>query len=1011
MTRIPPFRGDRRPAARPARTPSRRRLLGAEKLEARWLLTTAAVTHLFRDDDFTMAGSFAYNLVQTDYKDSIPSGQYSGSGHVFWQSPTIGQATFQGVATGQGTDQVLFAGSFRNCSRYNIRDEGTLSLQIDAGTKKILVDDATPTATQYTSYTDLTGGFCAAGDPRSVFFGGLPSRYGGSYDASTSKASVSYTDTSNGITVTSPATNVTWADTAATDFAISLVANNGAPALPQGWEPIEQTPTEPNNSLLDANGGSLELNVAVTGKPVNAPAAGPTTLVGTVALAWVSDQTGSPTVQAIPIDSTDGVVGLYWNSNQLFAQITNLPAAPSWARFVRATVSASGFTESTTSNNVAYIGIKTFNAQDGSTPGTLEDEFLDGFNRSLLGPTDVARYPDVTVLAYAPKSRMGADVTVTSDRGAFTYDPTSAPLLQALSDGETTVDVIDFMALESGSFSDRAEHRVTVVGVNDPPTPIDDAASARENSVLFLQASTLVANDFDIDHGDQVHFSQVETFSVYGAEVTLLSGGVIRYDPTQSSFLRTMTTGESTADTFAYRVVDDNGVEAWGFVTVTVTGSNDPPEILPVDPIVLAAGATSGQTVVQARDWESEPSDLTIQITHDASPLLDSNDVVIGGVDDIRTVTVTPNTGLTGRVRFTAQVTTTSSETASADFYLVVGTASDSDLDGVADATESIAPFGGDANINGIPDQFESNLASLKTANNTQWIWVGSSTTTALSNVAAETPSAANGVATGASFPWGGVGMEIVVATGGTATLSIRSDSTAQLNAYYQWVPGVAPGTGSWEWLGWNGLTGALPFSDHVDLIVKDGGRGDADGVANGRIVVHANPANVAAPWHNRALAEDVNNDSLVTPRDALLVINYLNSDQPKTLPSVLQSGLPTPDFLDVFADNQIVPRDALIVINRLNGVASGEGETLDAAIDLAIPTIPLLETAVSAPAHQVVATSIHSESIWQAAAAAFANVAVQNTAAVELASVLETLKDDQYTTALDALMDEWATV
>ena len=128
-------RTPRRPRKRP--TAPHARSLTLESLESRQLLATASVTHVFRDDDYAISGTFKYNLAQSDYRDSIPNGQYSGTGHVYWQSPTIGLAAFEGTATGPGSDQVLFGGVWRNCSSYTIRDQGTMELSIDAAQKKM----------------------------------------------------------------------------------------------------------------------------------------------------------------------------------------------------------------------------------------------------------------------------------------------------------------------------------------------------------------------------------------------------------------------------------------------------------------------------------------------------------------------------------------------------------------------------------------------------------------------------------------------------------------------------------------------------------------------------------------------------------------------------------------------------------------------------------------------------------------------------------------------------------
>ncbi len=79
---------------------------------------------------------------------------------------------------------------------------------------------------------------------------------------------------------------------------------------------------------------------------------------------------------------------------------------------------------------------------------------------------------------------------------------------------------------------------------------------------------------------------------------------------------------------------------------------------------------------------------------------------------------------------------------------------------------------------------------------------------------------------------------------------------------------------------------------------------------------------------HNNALPEDVSGDGVVSPIDALLVINYLNTTGPSPAPNT--SG---PPFLDVNNDGFISAIDALLVINRLNN-ASGEGESAtDAAV------------------------------------------------------------------------------
>lgn len=82
----------------------------------------------------------------------------------------------------------------------------------------------------------------------------------------------------------------------------------------------------------------------------------------------------------------------------------------------------------------------------------------------------------------------------------------------------------------------------------------------------------------------------------------------------------------------------------------------------------------------------------------------------------------------------------------------------------------------------------------------------------------------------------------------------------------------------------------------------------------------------------------DVDNDGMVTPRDALLLVNYLNQFGPQFLDPNLGSGegpLDPGQYIDVNNDGAITPIDVLIIINYLNspskGRLGGEGEGLAA--------------------------------------------------------------------------------
>ncbi|HTN77149.1 MAG TPA: dockerin type I domain-containing protein, partial [Pirellulaceae bacterium] len=95
-----------------------------------------------------------------------------------------------------------------------------------------------------------------------------------------------------------------------------------------------------------------------------------------------------------------------------------------------------------------------------------------------------------------------------------------------------------------------------------------------------------------------------------------------------------------------------------------------------------------------------------------------------------------------------------------------------------------------------------------------------------------------------------------------------------------------------------------------------------------------AGDTEVYMPYHNYFYAEDVNFDFTVTPLDALLIINEINTHGPRELaPAGSQGGQgeqSSKSYLDVNGDGFLSPIDAVSVINLLN---SPQGESTDAVL------------------------------------------------------------------------------
>ncbi len=79
-----------------------------------------------------------------------------------------------------------------------------------------------------------------------------------------------------------------------------------------------------------------------------------------------------------------------------------------------------------------------------------------------------------------------------------------------------------------------------------------------------------------------------------------------------------------------------------------------------------------------------------------------------------------------------------------------------------------------------------------------------------------------------------------------------------------------------------------------------------------------------ASQWHNPSNPVDVNNDGLITPIDALLIINEINLRGARSL---VGTDLTFPPFIDTNGDGMLTANDVLQVINYLNSHTSSGRE------------------------------------------------------------------------------------
>ncbi len=238
------------------------------------------------------------------------------------------------------------------------------------------------------------------------------------------------------------------------------------------------------------------------------------------------------------------------------------------------------------------------------------------------------------------------------------------------------------------------------------------------------------------------------------------------------------------------------------------------------------------------------------------------------------------------------------------EFSNSVVVAADRDRDGVRDSEEDGGPNSGDADRDGTADSGQEHVATFHNSGDQQYVTLQSSADSALYGVwAIENPSLGNSPYA-ISFPLGFFdGAVEDAAVGGSTTVTLLLPAGVVPHSFYQFGATAGSTYDSWYEFAFDGTTGAEIFSDRVVLHYVDGGRGDHDLEANGRItfrggvsgppamrVVDTTPAqnDQRAPADTEIAATFGKNIDPATVSDRTFVVHAAQSGQRTVPPSAL---------------------------------------------------------------------------------------------------------------------------
>jgi VCBS repeat-containing protein len=198
-----------------------------------------------------------------------------------------------------------------------------------------------------------------------------------------------------------------------------------------------------------------------------------------------------------------------------------------------------------------------------------------------------------------------AAVDTTGTVGTVAFSATSQTLTysadaasqDALAAGETATDSFGYTIVDSHGAASAAAVTVTVTGVNDAPVAAADNVAVNEDATTSNLVLQLLANDIDVDHGDQRRIIAVATSGTAGSVSFDAATQTLNYAadaPAQDA----LAAGQIATDSFAYTVSDLSGATSSATVTVTVTGVDDAPVVAnPVPDQSAQSGAAFSLTV------------------------------------------------------------------------------------------------------------------------------------------------------------------------------------------------------------------------------------------------------------------------------------------------------------------------------------------------------------------------------------------------------------------------------
>jgi VCBS repeat-containing protein len=203
---------------------------------------------------------------------------------------------------------------------------------------------------------------------------------------------------------------------------------------------------------------------------------------------------------------------------------------------------------------------------------------------------DIDANDTIQVVAVDPTGLQG-NLTYLGD-GKFAYDPSGA--FDHLALGQSATETFRYMIADQHGATAIAEAEILIHGVNDAPTAVTDQFVGYETIGFYAPIAALLANDYDVDSGDTIHFAGLGAAA--NGTVALTPDGYVVFTPSA---------GYTGPAAFQYAIQDQHGAYDIGEVQV---------DVRPITP---------GDMAYETLSWFAGASEADVQTLDSGVTLID----------------------------------------------------------------------------------------------------------------------------------------------------------------------------------------------------------------------------------------------------------------------------------------------------------------------------------------------------------------------------------------------------